>query len=310
MLDKTSLMLLFELCKNGKASNAELAEKLGISLITVSKKIKTLLQDGTISIKAIPNPAKMGYRAAAFIGLNVDIKSLDDVCNKLKDDTRINLLVTCFGRFDVLLIVYFQEWSALNRFLKYELPAINGIKHIEASLISDAKKRYHDALISTDHNVDKEQLDEIDHRIIKELMQNGRQNYSELAKKLGTSVATISRRISSLIKNDLIDIVAIPNPAKLGYFANAFVLLNVESLNIESICNELSRFPEIHIILKLLNNYDILFGVNIIDVETLYDFLKNKIGPMPGILKSETFICGNFLHFNSSAVYIPSFVKR
>lgn len=305
MLDKVNTKLLLELYRDGKASNTELARKLGMSVMTVAKRVKKMLEEGVITVKAIPNPEKMGYQASAFIGLKVGLKYLDDICNRLKDNIHINLLVTSFGRFDILLIVYFREWASLNLFIKEELSAIKGVNYIETYIVSEPIRRYQGIFQNNSTAIQPGDLDEIDYELIKELIRNGRPSYSELSKKLGVSISTVSRRISALIEGDVIEIVAIPNPSRIGYFANAFVVLKVENSKTEDICKQLSLFPEVHLILKLLNHYDILFGVNLIDIETLYDFFKKKIAEIDGILSTETFICGDFLYFSSDAVFTP-----
>lgn len=305
MVDSTSFRIILELCRDGKLSNAKIAEILNISEVTVAKKIDALLSNGIIAIKGIPNPVRMGYVASAFIGLKVDLKKINDVCTQLMDNTHINLVVTCFGRFDILLIVYFREWQGLQEFVRTELPGIKGINHIETYLISGVTKRYDDKKKSNTANKPV-LVDDIDQQIIQELGRNGRPCYADVARRLGISVSTVSRRTASLLRDDLIEIVAIPNPPKLGYSASGFVLLSVDLSKIDSICDQLAHFPEVHLVMRLMNDYDILFGVNTTDPETLFDFFKNKIANIDGILSSETFIRGEFLYFSADAMFMPS----
>ena len=306
MLDKISFQIMLELCQDGRISNASLAQKLGKSEHTIAKRINAMIADDVIAIKALPNPAKMGYQASAFIGLKVDLKKIDKVCAQLMDDIHINLVVTCFGRFDVLVIVYFREWAMLQNFIKNELPGIDGINHIETYLVSEAKKRNKGVFSNTGGNVEPVVLDETNQHLIQELIKNGRPSYTDLADKLGISVSTISRRISTLIKNDMIEILAIPNPSKLGYLASAFIMLRIELAKAAQIIEHLSSYPEVHTVMRLMNDYDILFGVDAADAEALYDFIKSKIANIEGILSTETFVSGHFLYFSGEALIMPS----
>lgn len=306
MIDKVSFQIMLELCRDGKLSNAKIAELLDISEVTVAKKIDAMLSNGVIAIKGIPNPVRMGYLASAVIGLKVDLKKIDDVCARLTDNIHINLVVTCFGRFDILLIVYFLEWQKLQDFIREELTKIKGINHVETYLISGAVKRYNGKKKNVTIGNNPFPIDDIDQQLIQELGRNGRPSYADIASKLGISISTVSRRVASLLKNDLMEIVAIPNPLKLGYSVSGFVMLRTELLKVNIICDQLSHFPEVHLVMRLMNDYDVLFGVNTTDAEALYDFFKNKIANIDGILSSETFIRSNFIYFSADAMFMPS----
>jgi len=306
MLDKISFQIMLELCRNGRASKSKIARNLGISMMTVAKRINAMIDNDVIAIKAIPNPVKMGYKASAFIGLKVDLKLIDDICAQLADNVHISLVVTCFGRFDVLLLVYFREWQLLQDFVRQDITLIKGINHIETYLISKAKKQCQEIVPADVVDGNHVELDELDQQIIKELVRNGNPNYTDLAEKLSTSVSTISRRITGLLKSNIIEILAIPNPSKIGYSASAFTLLRVNLSKADKICDQLSAYPEVNTVLRLMNDYDILFGINAADPEALFNFSKSKIANIDGILSSETFIRGSFLYFSADAMFMPS----
>lgn len=71
-------------------------------------------------------------------------------------------------------------------------------------------------------------LKPLDHGILLELMKNARRSDRELAKILGVSQPTITRRRSSLEKSGLIEnYTLIPRWAKLGYSLMAIILVRV-----------------------------------------------------------------------------------
>jgi DNA-binding Lrp family transcriptional regulator len=305
MFDEISFKIILELGQDGRSSNAKLAQKLGISVSTVAKRTKAMLGEGLITIKAVPNPVKMGYQAGAFIGLGVDTKKIDSVCTRLTDNPHISLSASCFGRFDILLIVYFREWGMLQNFIKEKLPGIEGVKRIETYLISEASKR-HRSIFTNNLTTDKPvPIDEVDQKLIEELIRNGRTKYADLADKLGMSASTISRRIAFFTKEDIIKIVAVPNPSKLGYSANAFVVLRADLAKIDEIHDRLSSYPEVHLALRLMNDYDVMFGVYSLNLKTLKEFLKSKVANIDGIINMETFVLGDFFHFSADAAFLP-----
>jgi DNA-binding Lrp family transcriptional regulator len=306
MFDDLSFKVMLELVRDGRCSNAKLAQKLGISVLTVAKRREALIREGVVTIRAVPNPVKMGYQAKAFICLDVDLKKIDDICARLMENSHVNLVLTIFGRFDLLLLVYFREWGMLQSFIKEELPRIDGVNHIETYLVSELRKRYEGKFPEGFEPGKPPPIDEIDQKLIRELMKNGDPKYVDLANKLGISTSTVSRRVAALIKKDIFRIQAIPNPAKLGYSANAFVFLRTDLAKVEQICDQLCEYSEINLVMKLMNDYEVLFSVNSLNTRELYEFIKTRVANIDGVLNTETLIRGDFLYYSGDAMFLPS----
>jgi DNA-binding Lrp family transcriptional regulator len=306
MLDKISLGIIIELCRKGDLTNSDIANSLNINPATAARKKQKLIKERVIEITALSNPAKMGYKAGAFIGIEVDLKKINSVCRKLSDNIKVNMVLTCFGRFDILISAYFYDMAALQYFVMIELSKIDGVNRIATFLMAEAKEQHHRRLPVDVNPSEPPKLDELDQQIINELLQTGQPLYSKLAIKLGVSLSTISRRINNLISSGVIYYRAIANPSKLGYTANAFVFLHAELSKVENICDDLATFPEIYLIIKLMNDYEVIFGVQALDPELLFDFITSKIAHIDGVLKTETLIRGPFHHFRAAPLFIPS----
>ena len=306
MLDSISFRILVELCHDGRASNVKLARELGISPVTVAKKIRTMVNEGVITIKAMPNPAKTGYYAQAFIGLCVNLKKIHGICDQLMDNIHVNMVTTSFGRFDILLIVFFSDFETLQDFIKEYLPQIEGINTIDTYIILEDKRRNRGVFPSDSTKSKPKPIDEVDGKIIEELIRNGRPNSTALANKLGISKATLSRRIALLLKESVIKILAIPDFSKIGYSSNAYILICAEIAKIDDVCDQLFLYPEVHLVMRLASDFDILVGVYSANSDTLFEFLETKVGNIDGIFKTETCIRGNYYYFSADAVFPPS----
>lgn len=308
-MDPISLKIITELGKDGRISNIKLAKKLGVNVLTVAKRVKVLTEKGIIEIRAMPNTVRMGYHSA-FICLNVNQKNLDDICSQLMKIQNINLLVTCFGRFDILLIAIYRDLETLQNLVDIKIPQIAGIHHINQYLISETRKLHYELMTPTDLGTSRPiPLDDINQKLINQLVRDGHPNYRRLAEKLGISTATISRRISFLVKEKMISFRAIPNLTKLGYSASAFVILHTESKKTDMICQQLSGYPEVHLVARLMNDNNALFGVHCSDVGALYELIKTKIANVEGVINSETFIRGPLSYFNASVFITPPSVS-
>jgi Lrp/AsnC family transcriptional regulator for asnA, asnC and gidA len=282
--------LIIELQKNGRISYAKLARLLRINTSTIKKRVDRLLKENIITIQAAPNPFNMGHVANAFITLDVDLTKIDTVCAQVAKNFNISLVITVFGRFDVLLIADYSTWERLTDFIKLELPKIEGIHQVETFFVKEYKKRFQDMFAMEETKEILPVIDEVDINLIKELMEDGRYSCVYLADKLGISLSMVSRRVSSLVKKKIISIKALPNPSMLGYSADAFIVLKTDATKVNDICSNLSNYREVHLIATLVNGYDILLGVHFPSPETLYEFIKKKIAFTSGVLNIETFI--------------------
>ncbi len=124
MITKTEERLILELQKNGRASYAELAAKLGITPATVAKQVERLIASKVIDIRAVQNPFKLGLMANALIGIKADPAKIEDVCNQLVNNFHVNNVMTVFGQFDILIIVFSPPGKCYLILFKKSFPGL------------------------------------------------------------------------------------------------------------------------------------------------------------------------------------------
>jgi DNA-binding Lrp family transcriptional regulator len=291
MIDNINRRIISALKSDGRYSYAALARELGVNVATVTKRIDKMLEEGAITIRAVLNPFKLGYNAHALITLDIDLNKVDQICAQLVSNHNLSLVVTTFGRFDVLLLADFVNLPVLQDFITGDLPRIEGIIKIDAYPVIENKKLYN-PMFKYDPTVTRPvSIDETDRIIIEDLERNGRENYAELAAKLGISLATISRRVARLKDEDIIKISAIRNPSQMGYLANAYAFIRADLNKVNAICSELAVYPEVHLIMTLMSGFEILAGIHLPNPEMLYRFVADRIANIEGVSNIETFVC-------------------
>jgi DNA-binding Lrp family transcriptional regulator len=310
MIDKIDLELISLLEDNGRTSYAQLARHLDISPITVAKRLETLLSNDILTINAIPNPYKLGFRAHAVIEMNVPINKIDGVCNRLKNNFFVNLITPTFGRFNLLISVYFPTWDMLHNFVSTELAFKVDILEIGIFFVNQIMKRYRGLETDKTEGELLPCIDDIDQKLIEELTSDGRATCLYLAGKLGISLSSVSKRLNRLIQENVIRIQALPNPTKIGYRADAFLFIKAQHNKIDAICGKLQSHPEIVSIMTLNNGYDIFLAMVARDSVELYETIKKKIAPIPGITHMETSIRGPLIKRYYGAIHLDSSVVQ
>lgn len=131
-------------------------------------------------------------------------------------------------------------------------------------------------------------LDRVDRGIIGALQKNGRTTNIELARTLGVSEATIRNRMSRLLSEDLINIVAVPTPRAVGMTVSAIIGISVALPHLQHITDELSQAPEVRYAGLSTGRYDLILEAFFIDHDHLLRFLSDRIGALDGIRQVET----------------------
>jgi Lrp/AsnC family transcriptional regulator for asnA, asnC and gidA len=131
-------------------------------------------------------------------------------------------------------------------------------------------------------------LDEIDRRVIRILQTDGRRPNTEIARDLHVSETTIRKRVSQLVSQGLINIVAVPTPRAVGLNLSAIIGISVTLPKLKDISEELKRQKEVRYVGVSTGRYDIIVEAFFLDQQHFLDFISNRLGRMDGITSLET----------------------
>lgn len=132
-------------------------------------------------------------------------------------------------------------------------------------------------------------LDDVAKDIITQLQEDGRRSYSAIGKAVGLSEAAVRQRVKGLIDANVIQIVAVTDPLRLGFGLVAFVALRVSG-DIRKVADALSEISEIDYVVLTAGRFDIVFEVVCEDNQHLVRLLNDRIRTIPGVADAETFI--------------------
>jgi len=133
-------------------------------------------------------------------------------------------------------------------------------------------------------------MDALDQRIIGLLQVDGRLSNPSIARSLGVTEATIRRRLSRLIQEDVISIAAVPNIEKLGYTTTAFIGLQVQPGKADDVADALAGLAGVHYVSVTTGSYDVFIWVGLESAERLGELLHTSIAAIDGVQRTETFV--------------------
>ncbi len=133
-------------------------------------------------------------------------------------------------------------------------------------------------------------IDELDLAIIRLLQQDSRMPSAEIARQLAVAERTVRARINRLVQDDVIRLVAVLNPAKLGYEVVADIFLEVEHTRLEEIAARLAQMQEVSYVGLTTGERDISVQVFVPSIDALYRFITERLSTIPGVLNTTTYI--------------------
>jgi Lrp/AsnC family transcriptional regulator for asnA, asnC and gidA len=132
----------------------------------------------------------------------------------------------------------------------------------------------------------RDNIDEVDSKIIHLLKQNGRMRNTQLAKKLKISETAIRKRLQRLFDNEIIQVVAIVNHRKVGYEIEGNIKIKIDTKKTEQVTQKLEAIDALWYIALLTGGADFDVEFSVKSQGGLKDLLAN-INNIDGIVSAE-----------------------
>ena len=133
-------------------------------------------------------------------------------------------------------------------------------------------------------------MDELDRKIINLLESNGRASNARIARDVGVSEGTVRRRLKRLISEQIINVVALPDPQKLGFESEALIGVQVDPDKIDDVASRIAALEHTRWVTVTTGTYDVFAWATLPNAEALGRFLREQVGAIPGVRRTETFV--------------------
>ena len=133
-------------------------------------------------------------------------------------------------------------------------------------------------------------MDDLDSSIVSMLQEDGRASNAGIARRVGVSEGTVRRRLKRLMDEEYIHVIAMLDPGKLGYRSEALIGITVDPDKVDCAAENIARLDEVAWVAVTTGAYDIFAWTALPTAEDLGIFLRNKIGAIVGVRRTETFV--------------------
>lgn len=132
------------------------------------------------------------------------------------------------------------------------------------------------------------QLDATERRLIELLQEDGRLSVASLARALGVTEVTARRKLTRLLRDRVIQVVATVDPFDVGYETPVIIGLKVQRSRLDEVAERLSRLPQVRYVGATTGRVDLIIEVVTRTNQDLADFLLTDLAKIDGITDSET----------------------
>ncbi len=140
-IDDTDRRIIELLQGDARQPNATIARALGVSEATIRRRIKMMVDQGSLTIRAVPNPSSFGLNTSAVIGIDVQPDALDGVASGLTAREEVIFVGVSTGRYDLIVNVLVGTLDELREFLESVMTKLVGVRKTETLVLLDVKKR-------------------------------------------------------------------------------------------------------------------------------------------------------------------------
>jgi Lrp/AsnC family leucine-responsive transcriptional regulator len=131
-LDRIDVRMLRLLQKNGRLSNAELADQVGVSPATCHRRTQSLFDLGYISgVRAMVAPRKVGKGTLVMVGVVLDRSTPESFASFEQAAAKLTCVLDCHlvaGDFDYFLKIRVGDMEDFNRIHGDQLIALPGVR--------------------------------------------------------------------------------------------------------------------------------------------------------------------------------------
>jgi Lrp/AsnC family transcriptional regulator, leucine-responsive regulatory protein len=131
-IDGIDLKMLRALQKDGRISNAELAQAVDVSAATCHRRTQRLLEQGFVTqVRAMINPKKVNRGALVMVGVVLDRSTPESFADFEKAVAKLKFVLDCHlvaGDFDYFLKIRVGDMADFNRIHGEKLIALPGVR--------------------------------------------------------------------------------------------------------------------------------------------------------------------------------------
>jgi DNA-binding Lrp family transcriptional regulator len=286
ILDKNDLTILPTLARDCRTSYSSIGSQIGLTSKSVKARVKKMVRSGVIERFVVRvNPAAFGYRTTIVLIRTSNGITKDDIIQRVKEFGDLAYHVHHVGRTSVAALIIKKPSD----------------EKIIQSLNDRLKPATVVSISVTELSVASTDLSETDLRIIKCLLLSGaRIEISDIAKEVGISEKTTTRRLNKMKEMRLLDFSLQCSPAAMIGYIQFVIPITVAKSQYHNILERMYSEFQANILYSpsVIQPEDqltfILFGENVFVV----DYVLARVNSFAGVKSADAYILTKLQYYD------------
>lgn len=139
-LDDIDRAIVSHLRKNGRATNQQIADRMGLTAATVSARIRRMEDADALRVVAVSDFSAHGYNVLLEVAIEVDGRPASEVAEELARLPEVFAAHLVTGRYDIDILVALHDFDELSDLLLNKLAKIKGIRSLVPAIAIDVVK--------------------------------------------------------------------------------------------------------------------------------------------------------------------------
>lgn len=139
-VDDIDMAIVEQLRINGRATNQQIANNLGLTAATVSTRIRRMEDADKLRVVAVSDFSAHGYNVLMELAIEVDGRPASEVAAELAEFPEVFAAHLVTGRYDIDMLVVLRDFSDLPGLLLDKFSKVRGIRSMMPAIAVDVLK--------------------------------------------------------------------------------------------------------------------------------------------------------------------------
>ena len=140
VVDNIDRTIVEQLRLNGRATNQQIADKLGLTATTVSARIRRMEDGNQLRVVAVSDFSAHGYNVLMEVAIEVDGRAASEVAEDLAQFPEVFAAHVLTGRYDIDMLVVLHDFEELPVLLLDKFAQVKGIRSMMPTIVVDMIK--------------------------------------------------------------------------------------------------------------------------------------------------------------------------
>ena len=139
-IDDVDRAIVEQLRVNGRATNQQIANSLGLTAATVSARIRRMEEADKLRVVAVSDFSAHGYNVLMEVAIEVDGRPASEVATELAEFLEVFAAHLVTGRYDIDMLVVLRDIGDLSHLLLDKFSKVRGIRSMVPAIAVDVIK--------------------------------------------------------------------------------------------------------------------------------------------------------------------------